>query len=61
MNKIKEFREKRGYSQQELAEKASISRGYLSDLENGKWKVSLEIAYKLADILRAKVTDIFLP
>ena len=49
-NAIRVWRQYRGYSQAKLAGEAGISMPYLSQLESGKRKGSLEV---LADIARA--------
>lgn len=51
---IKELREQRGFSQQELADYAEIDRTYLSDLERGIYHPSLNVVYKLAEVLKIK-------
>lgn len=59
--KIREFREERHMSQQELAEKSGVSRATLSGLENGKIEVTTtETLIKIATALEKKVSDIFL-
>jgi transcriptional regulator with XRE-family HTH domain len=37
---IKEIREKRGYSQDQLAEKMNINRSTISKIENGKFGIT---------------------
>ncbi len=49
-DRIRERREKLGWKQDELARKASISKSFLSDLENGKRNIGAD---KLLDIARA--------
>lgn len=61
-NKVAEVRKKRGLTQQELSEKANISRPYLCNIENDQNKVvSNTIMFRLADALGVNVSDIFLP
>ncbi|MDI3524627.1 MAG: hypothetical protein PWQ27_1794 [Kosmotoga sp.] len=50
MMKLKEIRIKRGMTQEELAEKAKISRATLSKIENGKVKLT---DFFLADTIAA--------
>lgn len=47
---IRELREKRGWSQSELAAKAAVSRSFVGDLEGGKPTVE---ASKLLDVFQA--------
>ena len=53
---IKERREQLGISQKELAEKVGISQSFLCDIEQGRSKPSIDVAIKLARVL--KVNDI---
>lgn len=39
---IREIREKRGYSQEQLAEIMQISRTTISKIENGKFSISID-------------------
>ena len=47
--RIKELRKARGLSQESLAERASISAKYLSDLERGKRNPTFSTAEKIAE------------
>lgn len=40
--KIKTVREKRGYSQEQLAEKMEINRSTISKIENGKFGITVD-------------------
>lgn len=46
-------------SQEEIAERANISRQYYNSIENGKRKPSVELAKKLASILQIDWTIFF--
>lgn len=50
-NRIAEWREQRGLSQEELADAAGISSGYLSRMERGERNVSLKNLAKIAQAL----------
>ena len=59
--KIKEFRKELNMSQEELANKAGISRATLSKLESGRIvDVSTNTLSKIADALGKKANEIFL-
>lgn len=59
-NKLKEIREEKGMSQEELAKKSTVSRTIISELENQKTEVITNITLeKLAVALGKKITDIF--
>lgn len=58
--KIKEVRESKGMSQEELAKKSNVSRTIISGLETGKIKITTtETLIKIANALDKKVSDIF--
>jgi DNA-binding XRE family transcriptional regulator len=57
-NAIKVWREYRGLSQQEVAEKADISIPYLSQLETNKRKGSLDVLSTIAKVLHVSLEDI---
>ena len=54
---LRRLRAKKGYSQDDLAYEARISRSYLSQLEKGKFYASLKIIGKLADVLEVDPAD----
>ncbi len=56
--RIKAARTKRGWSQEELAAKAGVSRGYLARLETGRHEPTLTMLAKLAKALRVKMTEL---
>lgn len=45
---IREIREKRGYSQDELAAIMTVSRSTISKVENGKFSISLDYLSKFS-------------
>lgn len=57
--KIKELRKQKKYSQEQLANLASINKSYISQIENGKTKVSLEIMSKLAKAFEIEINKLF--
>ncbi len=56
--RIKEFRNLKGLTQNQLAEMLDISNVYVSRLERGTAKISLEMTYKIANILDAPIGKI---
>ncbi len=59
-NKVKHYREKANLTQQELAEKADVSRNTISALETqDNVNVTYDIMNKLANALGYKVSTIF--
>jgi DNA-binding XRE family transcriptional regulator len=57
-NPIRVWREYRGISQQELAERAGISVPYLSQIEKAKRKGSLEVLNTIARVLKVSLDDL---
>ena len=58
-NNIKEAREQKGLTQEEVAKKAGISPNYYAKIERGTINTSIEKANKIAKALGVKVSDIF--
>ena len=60
--RIKEIRDKTGITQQELADKANVSRSIISELETGRRTVSkTDTLFRIAKALDVPFRDIFLP
>jgi transcriptional regulator with XRE-family HTH domain len=57
--KIVRFREVRGLTAEQLAYQNGISKGYLSQLENGKYLPSLKMLEKIAKALDVPLRDFF--
>ena len=53
------LRKERGYSQERFAFEANIARKYMSDIENGKRNVSLDVIKRIADKLEIRVSELF--
>ena len=56
--KIRLLREKRGWTQQQLADMTGIGRVHVSELENGKREAGLRIIEKLAASFEVRVSDL---
>lgn len=54
-DRIREIRDTKKLTQDQLAEKAGISKGFLSEIENGKRNVSSEYLLRIANALCASV------
>ena len=57
--RIKEYRAKRGLTQEELARKVGVRRETIIFLEKGKYNPSLKLAHDVARVLKAKIEDLF--
>ena len=56
---IKEYRMKKGISQEELAELCGLHRTYISDVERGERNVSLVNIQKICNALEIRIYKIF--
>jgi len=56
--KIRAKRTKLHLSQEELAEKADLTRNYIGDIERAEKKVTLETLAKIAKALKCRVRDL---
>lgn len=55
MNRIKKLREEFGYTQQDLADKLSASKGVIGLYENELRKPSLDVLVKLSEIFNCSI------
>lgn len=55
---VRVFREYRSMRAGELAEKAGISQGYLSEIEAGKKPGSLSVLKQIAEVLEVELSDL---
>lgn len=58
---IRKYRRKKGITQQELADLADLSHGYIRDIESINMRVtfSLDAVEKIANALDVKIKDMF--
>jgi transcriptional regulator with XRE-family HTH domain len=57
--RIKDIRNRKGFTQEELAEKININPKYLSSIERGKENPTLNTLIKLSESLDVNLNDIF--
>lgn len=57
--RIKELRKELQLSQESLAYKAEVDRTYVTDVENGRRNVSIEILERLIKALEVSFTEFF--
>jgi len=58
-NKIKQLRKSVGLRQEDLANLLGVSRQTIIAIENNKYNPTLQLAMKLAKLLKTPVEDIF--
>ena len=56
---IQELRRARGLSQEELAHRADVSRGYMGKVENAKFSASLDLLERIAKALNVDPEVLF--
>jgi transcriptional regulator with XRE-family HTH domain len=57
--KVKELREQKGFSIEQLANISNVDRNYISDIEKGKRNVSIEIIEKIITALDTDFVEFF--
>ena len=58
--KVKEYREKAGLKQSELAELVHARRETIVHLENGRYNPSIQLAFKIARYFGMAIEEIFI-
>ena len=59
VTKLKEYRERDGLKQAELAEQVGVRRETIVNLEKGRYNPSLKLAMDLAGVFRTTVEALF--
>jgi putative transcriptional regulator len=59
LNNLEQLRKSASLTQQDLSERAEVSRKSINAIENGIYVPSTVLALKIADTLSCKVEDIF--
>ncbi|WAT19077.1 helix-turn-helix transcriptional regulator [Aurantiacibacter sp. MUD11] len=59
-NRLKEFREAKGWSQGELARRLGVSRQTINAVETDKYDPSLPLALRMAKLFAVSVPDLFI-
>ena len=61
LSRVRELRERKGWSQGELAERLEVSRQTINAIETGKYDPSLPLAFRIARLFGKPIESIFLP
>jgi putative transcriptional regulator len=59
-NRIKELRDARGWTQQDLAQAVGVSRQSINSIERHRYEPSLELALLFARVFGVSTDDIFI-
>lgn len=59
INRLKELRSARGWTQAQLAEELDVSRQAVNAVETGKYDPSLPLAFRIARLFRVPIEEIF--
>lgn len=58
-SKLRELRAACGWSQQELANRLSVSRQTINSIETGRYEPSLTLAFRIARLFQLRIEDVF--
>lgn len=58
VKRIKELREARGWTVQELAFRAEMERSNLKRIESGRTNITYRTLYRIAEALQVKLSDL---
>jgi putative transcriptional regulator len=59
VNRVKEFRQQRGWTQQQLAEAVGVSRQSINSIECSRYVPSLPLALAFARVFGCATDDVF--
>ncbi|MBN3368420.1 helix-turn-helix transcriptional regulator [Clostridium botulinum] len=59
-NKLKQFRENLGLTQEQLSELVGVSRQAINAIETGKFEPSIWLAYDIAKVFHDTIEEVFL-
>jgi putative transcriptional regulator len=58
-NRLKQFREQQGHSQEQLGRLLEVSRQTINSIEKERYDPSLPLAFKIARLFNVKIEEIF--
>jgi len=59
-NKLKVYRAMHDLTQEALADKLKVTRQTIIAIEKGKYDPSLELAFKISELFKVKIEEIFI-
>ena len=59
-NIVKDLRQEKGLSQNQLGNLVGVSRQTINSLERGRYNPSIELAFKLSKIFKKNIEEIFI-
>jgi len=59
-NRLKELREAKGLTQEELAKALGVTRQTIIAIEKGRYDPSLKLAFKISRFFGVRIEDVFL-
>lgn len=59
-SRLREIRARRHLTQDELAARAGLNRGFYSEVENGQQNISLDRLWSIADALDVHISEFFM-
>jgi putative transcriptional regulator len=59
-NRLRELREERGLTQEELAKALGVTRQTIIAIERGKYDPSLRLAFKIARFFGKRIEEVFI-
>jgi len=58
-NRVRDLREKRGWTQSALAERLDVSRQTVHSIEKGKYSPSLPLAFRISRTFGCAIEEVF--
>ncbi len=59
-NKLKVYRAMHDLTQESLAQKVGVTRQTIVSIENGKYDPSIGLAFKIANLFKVRIEDVFI-
>ena len=59
-NKLRELRQERGWTQEEMGDRLDISRQSVNAIEAGRYDPSLPLAFSIARLFKLRIEEVFM-